>query len=205
MTDTILQDTLAKHGFAVHSEFIPFSRSRNAAEHSPGGHFKRPTTNKLSLNWQVTICSAQWDWKPTRPAGFIFDYRAGIGHCPTYNQKWGRSGFTQHEADAIWEECESGRKSRLGAKMGGGSYVKRRKGAAIELDMEGAIECALMDCDVLQHTGFEDWADNFGYDTDSREAERIYNLCRDQAIEMFAILGRDVIEALQAAIEERDA
>lgn len=36
---------------------------------------------------------------------------------------------------------------------------------------------------------FEDWADDYGYDTDSREAERIYRLCVEQGLKLRAMLG----------------
>ena len=36
---------------------------------------------------------------------------------------------------------------------------------------------------------FEDWANEFGYDTDSRKAEHTYDVCRQQAQELKDLLG----------------
>ena len=36
---------------------------------------------------------------------------------------------------------------------------------------------------------FEDWASEYGYDTDSRKAECLYNICRAQAQDLKRLLG----------------
>lgn len=36
---------------------------------------------------------------------------------------------------------------------------------------------------------FEDWCSNLGYDTDSRRAERIYKLCKEQTKKFIRVLG----------------
>lgn len=40
------------------------------------------------------------------------------------------------------------------------------------------LACLMIDYSVINHPNFESWADEFGYDKDSREAEKIYNECR---------------------------
>ena len=42
---------------------------------------------------------------------------------------------------------------------------------------------------VMDGQTFEDFADEFGYDTDSREAERIYNGCRDEYFGLIRLAG----------------
>jgi hypothetical protein len=39
-----------------------------------------------------------------------------------------------------------------------------------------------MDSDVLDFTCFEDWASEFGYDTDSRKAAKVYQACLQTAL-----------------------
>jgi len=53
------------------------------------------------------------------------------------------------------------------------------------------------DGDALDQT-FEDWASDFGYDTDSRKAEKIYRACQDNALRLKKILSTDKIETLRA-------
>lgn len=44
--------------------------------------------------------------------------------------------------------------------------------------------------------GFEDWADSYGYDTDSRRAERIYRAVERQAEKLREFLGDDLYAVL---------
>lgn len=63
---------------------------------------------------------------------------------------------------------------------------------------EDVLEALAMDSAVLNNGGFEDWAYEFGYDTDSRQAKRIYDTCIEQALALKAILGADTLEQLQS-------
>jgi hypothetical protein len=49
---------------------------------------------------------------------------------------------------------------------------------------------------------FEDWAGEFGYDTDSRSAERTYDACREEAAKLREFLGAEFDAYRQA---ENDA
>lgn len=42
-----------------------------------------------------------------------------------------------------------------------------------------------------QGEAFEEWAGNVGYDPDSREAERLYRACGDQALELRKLVGHE--------------
>ena len=47
--------------------------------------------------------------------------------------------------------------------------------------LEDVLECLVMDSAYIDRaSSFEEWADEFGYDTDSRKAEKIYKACKDQ-------------------------
>jgi len=47
------------------------------------------------------------------------------------------------------------------------------------------------DATSADRTTFEDWCSEFGYDTDSRWAERCYNLCVEMNAKLRAFLGED--------------
>jgi hypothetical protein len=42
---------------------------------------------------------------------------------------------------------------------------------------------------ALQSSGFDDWAGNYGYDTDSRKAEGIFRLCSEIGLKLQAHFG----------------
>lgn len=64
------------------------------------------------------------------------------------------------------------------------------------------IECLALDFSGLDWCdGFEDWAENYGYDTDSREAERIYTECKRQRDAFAAAFGPDITADLANVTE----
>lgn len=58
------------------------------------------------------------------------------------------------------------------------------------------LNCIARDGDALDAT-FEDWAAEFGYDQDSRKAEKIYRACQDNALRLKKILSAENIEILK--------
>lgn len=59
---------------------------------------------------------------------------------------------------------------------------------------------SLLDCLKLYSSAadqdFEDWAADFGYDVDSRSAEKTWNACRDTSRRLRALVGREAFNAL---------
>ena len=59
------------------------------------------------------------------------------------------------------------------------------------------LDCLASDASGVDNTqSFEDWASEYGYDTDSRKAEKTYNICVQQAQELKALLGQDAYDQL---------
>lgn len=52
------------------------------------------------------------------------------------------------------------------------------------------LYCLISDADV-ENYDFEEWAENLGYDTDSRKAEKTYNQCVAQTKKLHKFLGDD--------------
>lgn len=153
--------------------FIPFSQSRAKADRHP------------SLNWCVTLQRQGRDANTGERAGPVHqitttDYGAGSAHCPAYKRadldKWAK-------ARAIAQECETGRACR-------NAYAK---GAAIDPDPVGVFSSLLLDASVLDASGFDEWASEYGYDTDSRKAEDTYRACLDIALKLRSALGDKVM------------
>lgn len=65
----------------------------------------------------------------------------------------------------------------------------------------------VLDCLASEASGvdnarsFEDWASEYGYDLDSRKAERAYQICKKQAQELKALLGQDAYNQLLYSTE----
>lgn len=55
---------------------------------------------------------------------------------------------------------------------------------------EGVLDCLLSDAQAGNES-FEGWCSNFGYDTDSRKAEKTYKACIKTAKRLRKLLGSD--------------
>jgi len=71
--------------------------------------------------------------------------------------------------------------------------------------VEDVMSCLLLDASgVDQARDFEDWASDYGYDTDSRKAEKIYNDCRESAEDLDAFLYDGGTDYMQTWLYETD-
>jgi len=201
--------TLAALGVTVESVFVPFSRSRNAGQETP------------KLNWLVTI-------KRDGREVLTTDYMEGQGHAPayqvesvpfnfrprryrtrsttspsgfTYRDATAREALNQYRTELAAAECESGFKMRL-TKGGHETRFETVRGRPIEPNPVDVLYSLVMGSDVLDYGGFEDWAANFGYDTDSRAAESIHKACIELALKMHAAFGSDGMESLATAFQD---
>lgn len=74
--------------------------------------------------------------------------------------------------------------------------------AAAEPDAASVMECLASDASsVANARGFEDWCSEYGYDTDSRKAERTFKTCAAQTAKLRVLLGDD-FDALVYADED---
>ena len=59
------------------------------------------------------------------------------------------------------------------------------------------LDCLASDASGIENArSFEEWASEYGYETDSRKAERTYRTCEQQAMELERLLGRDAYQQL---------
>jgi hypothetical protein len=75
-------------------------------------------------------------------------------------------------------------------------------GFAIKSDpkTEDVLDCMAMDSSSIDQD-FEGWANDLDYDTDSRKAEKTYNICRKQATKFENFLGEDLYNELLQEID----
>lgn len=62
------------------------------------------------------------------------------------------------------------------------------------------LDCMASDALCLGMT-FEEWADEFGYDADSRKAEQTFNRCVEQSKSLRLLLGRSAFDELVNHVE----
>jgi len=59
------------------------------------------------------------------------------------------------------------------------------------------LDCLASDASGIENAlSFEDWANEYGCDTDSRKAEKTYHICQEQAEDLRNLLGRDAYKTL---------
>jgi len=69
--------------------------------------------------------------------------------------------------------------------------------------VDGVLECLASDCRYVEDVdSFEEWAENIGFDTDSRRAERTFRECVDQVRELSFLLGGAAYTELLNEVEE---
>ena len=89
-----------------------------------------------------------------------------------------------------WKDCNSYEIMLYCDDRHYGLWYSQGYGIKDEPSLERVLGAILMDCQGLEGMdSFEDWADSYGYDTDSRSAERIYKACQEQADNMKYLLG----------------
>lgn len=179
MAQEELQTAIAALGLTIKSEFVPFSRSRNAKPH--------PKISDRSLNWKVTLLRNGREVLTT-------DYGAGIAHCPSYKQ----GTMNTYDAERIVFETEHGYKA---GQFSG--HVGRAPGSKpLEPNTLDVIYSLTSDSDVLDCGTFEEWASNLGYNTDSRKAEAIYRACLEIALKLRNALGDEGLAQLRNAAQD---
>lgn len=170
-----INKVIEKMGLRIESKFIPFSQSRNKNEKSP------------SLNWRVTLYQNDKEI-------LITDYSAGCGHCPSYKQ----NDKSIYQKECIDFECEEGYKAK--ATFSENYFMPDKKKPILPYQRD-VLYSLVMDSDAVKYD-FSEWADNFGYETDSRKAEKIYNECLEIGLKILRVLGTDKLRELKEVYQD---
>lgn len=171
---------LARHGISYSAQFVPFSMSRNA---KPGA-----TVRDLWINWRVTFTRAG--------RAFSTDFQQGIGHLPEHLRSKFGCGPSTMMAQEIELACETGKAPKaMAGYQNWNSTIRLPLAPPTAADV---LECLALDSSVLGCAMFEEWADEYGYEKDSRAVEKIYLECRRIAGDMVAVFGHAVMAELRA-------
>lgn len=184
---------LAAEKFAIETQaakldvqcvFVPFSQSRNKAE------------KHLSLNW---LCTVTRDGKPVNGLERV-EYGQGIGHAPSHKNPPKLSDgridtWAQREIAKV--EAESGTIARISAVMGGKAAPNRLRPLPAP-KADDVLQSLFRDADAIDYPDFKQWADDCGFDPDSRKGEAIYRKCLQTALALRAAVGDKAFSSLRA-------
>jgi len=165
-------ERLMADGVSYSAKFVPQSQSRNKDDTRP------------SLNWRVTVAKGN--------VRLETDYMQGCAHIPHYSHAFAKFAIYN---DAVREACEKGKsrivpaKSAYDAAQGDRAVPIVRKIPAPEF--ADVLYCLVLDAEVLEYSSFDEWAEAFGFDTDSRKAERAYSACLETALKLRHIVDLD--------------
>jgi len=161
-------------GLTMTAVFVPWSQSRSKVVD--------PKLRDYSLNWFVTLSCKGREF-------ITFAYTAGIADCKAYPNKYPNKfgGICIDDANAVIAECE------------GETPAFRGKP---QPKLHDVVHSILLDSEAIEHGSFEDWASDFGYDTDSRKAESMYRACLECGLKLRQAIGDNGITQLREAFQD---
>lgn len=138
---------------------------------------------ELQIHWKVKILRNGREIIET-------DYHEGIGHLKGYKFNL---RDTIHNCDQVRYACDHYGKSNLPS---GNPY------SIVPPTLKDILYCLVQDSDVINYRDFEDWADNIGYNPDSRKDEKIYQACMKIALTLSNSLGHAAMDNLREAYQD---
>lgn len=169
-----LDAIIAALGIKYKAEFVPQKLSRNCAEKQP------------SLNWRVTLIR--------KDNVFTTDYMQGVGHLPKFKGHLRDNG-------PMTSTMKRNRETRAAA-TGLVEMTNFKEIPVPEPLLRDVLYCLVSDTDVSNYDSFEDWADCFGYDRDSRKAEDTYNACWVAARQLRGLFTTAELNSLREAFQD---
>jgi hypothetical protein len=153
------------------------------AEFVPWSMSRNAGEKSPTLNWRVTFST---------PRGSITaDYSQGIGYLPGYQH--GRKTVDSDAAERA--AAESGKWGGYDRPAGYGRPLPGPDAAEV-------MHSLLSDAEAIDYPTCEEWADNFGFDRDSRKGEAIYRACLDVGLKLRAMLGDTTMTQLRELLQD---
>lgn len=187
-------EIIAREKLTIEAVFVPWSQSRNAGKKTERKFTDTTPVLDMSLNWKIRL-------KHNGREIITTDYSAGCGHIPDY--RFQEKSKAYH--DYILSVCEIGKYISIPKNADMFRYLNNSFLKALRIkppDSESVLYSLIMVSSVLDAGGFDNWSEDLGYDTDSREAEKIYKACLEIALKIRAGLGDKVITELQDAFTD---
>lgn len=177
-------------GVTYEATFIPFAESRSAAALTGKPYrtdkgdliIEKVPATKMSLNWKIRIERAG--------TSIETEYTQGCAHALSYKQ----GPMTREVDKRVRSECMYGYYplTSLG-------FAKKRTPPP---KLEDVLYCLLSDGDAIDYPTYEEWADNLGYDKDSRKGEAIYRQCVEIGLRLRRMFGDINLAKLREAFQD---
>ena len=173
-----IQAVIDRLGLSMTAKFVPTQQ--------PAAEVPHP-----QLHWACTLTRGQ--------RSMTADYHQGVAHVQGYQQAYDKSPYIrQRKENGYRMTCEDGRLYKYDASINHYHPI----GTQPVPDLMDVLYCLIMESDVLDRGGFEEWAEDYGYDPGSRKAEQIYRLCVEQSLRLRALLGQDGLDQLRMAYQD---
>mgnify|MGYP000853982119 CR=1 FL=1 len=151
-----------------------------------------------------TVPSPQLHWVCTLAKGqrhISIPYREGCAHVIGY-QHYHKNQYEKRLHDEmIRAVCETGQYVKNKRSWLSESYIQF-KATQPDPKLTDVLYCLVMDAYVLDTSGFEEWAKDYGYNTDSREAEKMYKQCIEQSLQFKNLIGQAALDTLREAFQD---
>lgn len=176
---TALDATIAGLGLTYSAKFVPTPQ--------PADKVKSP-----QLHWTITLTKG---WQSMEVA-----YHQGCGHVKAYNTMPTKSPYDQRrKTELVRQTCETGKLYRYIGTLNCFTTLKNLQPAP---SLRDVLYCLVIDASVLDSGGFEEWTREYGYETDSRQAEATYRACLEQSLKLRALVGEKGLETLREAYQD---
>jgi hypothetical protein len=139
-------------------------------------------------------------------------YKMGVGHFPLkydnlpFTYKNGRDSFTEEEESLYYalKYNPSPRYTNQSKvdKIHASIAAKISKLEGITPSLTEVMFDQVQNYSVLDFSSFEEWAEDYGYDPDSRKGEKCYKECLRMALALRNALGEDAITKLREAYQD---
>ncbi len=148
------------------------------------------TATHIPSEVQKDVSKSQVKWKIVLQYGsqkYETEYSTGIGHLKRHKQ--GMDFRTVDERQSLSTCLHNGRSGMF---------------SVVPPSMDDVIQCLLSDAEAIDFATFEEWAGNFGFDTDSREGERAYNACLKTGLALRQMFGESGLQKLNRVVQGID-
>lgn len=102
--------------------------------------------------------------------------------------------FSSSEGELVYDGCWKAYQYTVTLARGGSVMTldfKQGVGVKELPSLAVVLECVLSDINGINDMTFEEWANDFGYDSDSRSAESIFNACKKEYDDLNNLLTKD--------------
>jgi hypothetical protein len=169
-------------GIEYKALFVPFSQSRNSKE------------KNLSINWLITLSKDNQMWTT--------DYMQGIAHLPNYSPRSRNNADYQIFLRQCVETGKCAESNKFPEDYRSLILSKRIPAPKLTDILIDIMYIFVMDATAINCRSFEEWAEIYGYNKDSRKAEQTYNACRESGLKLRAMIGNDNLEKLRNAYQD---